>query len=287
MFSRLVLFVSLFANPFIDRFPYIPWQLDAIYDLRYQLPMFFMVLACACAIVFWKKREMIVLVYGVFAIGLICAIFGTSTLFYFKDIIVHEQAEFALRLLQAWYVIALPFLAVFFAKCTQKIHLRTAALVVGSFLVLHAWYFSYPQYNLKYPFFSPSVSAEDLATVQVVDELSDGESYLVLSNQMTSAAALQVFGFAHYLPLKDEQVLWYPIPTGGLLYKYYEDTIFLGPNRQRIDELFEQTDARHIFFVLQSYWPWTEDFLKNIHASADQVIDLEDLGVQLIHYTSK
>ncbi len=284
MLSRLVLFVSLFMSPFIDRYPYIPWQLDAIYDLRYQLPMFFMALAFLCALFFWRKNNVIVSVYGAFVIGLIFAIFGTSTLFYFKDIIVHEQAEFALRLLQAWYIIALPFLAIAFAKCAQYNRLRIGMLVLCSLLVLHAWYFSYPQYNLKYPFFSPSVSAEDLATVQAIDDLSHGEPYLVLSNQMTSAAALQVFGFAHYLPLKNEQVLWYPIPTGGLLYKYYEDTIFLGPNRERIDELFRQTGAKHIFFVLQSYWPWTENFLTNIHASADQVIDLENLGVQLIHY---
>lgn len=280
-------FLSLFRSPFWDPYPYIPWFLQLIYGFRYWFPMlFFAVGSVAFVILALRPAFRFSWYYLAVALGLLGAVYGTATLFFFRDIIDHEQSEFALRLLTVVFLLPLPAFAVLSARMTSgRPRLAAGMLAVVCALATHAWFFSYPQYNLKYPFFSPSVSADDIEAVHAIDEDADGKTYLVLSNQMTSAAAIQEFHFRSYVSVDGEQALWYAIPTGGPLYAYYSRAVYSGPTRALFDELRARTSVDRVYFVIHDYWPWYPGFVEELERGADGTIVVRDGSVRIYVYS--
>jgi len=275
--NRLQAFLNLFLNPFIDRFPHIPWYYDLTYGIRYWLP----ILATIATIIFlFKTKESKLNPYKVWLVGLILSIFLVSTIFVFNGIIGHEQQEFALRLLQCFYVSSLPILAILIFRPKSKLekpYLQFTVLAFFSFLLTISWYFSYPQYNIKYPFFAPSVSAVDIYTVNYMHERAGGEPYIVLSNQMTSAAALQELGFLMYHTIEGEEVLWYALPTGGDLYQRFTRVLAEPENADEIlNYISEQTGVKRIYIVLHMYWPWDIDVLKNLNQGSNTELHINN-----------
>ncbi len=268
-------FVRLFLSPYWDPYPYIPWMLDALYEYRYWMPMMASVLAILCVLLIRSLRTK-ALLHLTFCVGMLLSILGASTLFVFEGIIEHEQGEFALRLLQCLFTFALPPLVVLWARWHRVVFLR---VVMVALLVVIAWFFSYPQYNLKYPFFSPSVSAADVRAVHEIDALSAGAPYLVLSHQLMSAAAIQEFGFIHTYPFENSQILWYAIPTGGPLYALYIDTIFHGPSKDAYAYMAQQTGAERIYFAAPAYWAWSPELIGQLETDADNVIRIDGITI--------
>jgi hypothetical protein len=205
-------------------------------------------------------------------------------MFVFKDIISHEQSEFALRILTVLYLMPLPIFAVQFSLWSKKSWIQISLAVLVIIMTIHAWYFSYPQYNLKYPYISPSVSMADVTAVHMIDEVANGQEYLVLSNQMTSASAIQEFHFANYIDIDGEKVLWYAIPTGGKLYEYYSKAIYNGPYRELFDELQAKTGVKMIFFVVQDYWKWYDGFVEELKNSSDTQFEVHDGDITIYQF---
>ena len=278
--TKLPDFFRLFASPYWGPYPYIPWALDFLYDFRYWLPIVVfltsLVVVCACTSVRANARG-----HLTFSLGLLMTIWGASTLFTFEGIIQHEQLEFALRLLQALYTFALPPLVVVFARLHRFEFGRVFLLAL---LVVVVWFFSYPQYNLKYPFFSPGVSAVDVEGVHLIEEASQGEPYLVLSHQLMSAAAIQEFGFAHTYRYEGQEILWYAIPTGGSLYGLYTSTIYEGPSQEAYLRMAQETGVRRIYFAAPAYWAWTPELLAELEEGADRLLNQE--GMTIYEFTS-
>ncbi|MCR4312142.1 MAG: hypothetical protein NUV56_02545, partial [Candidatus Uhrbacteria bacterium] len=187
----------------------------------------------------------------------------------------HEQHEFALRLLQSIYIVPIALVPLAVAKLANKLYAQTIAGVALCFFATASWYFSYPQFNAKFAYYSPSVSQYDVAAVRFMETHSDGSSYLVLSNQMTSAAALQEFGFARYAELSGEEILWYAIPTGGKLYEYYLATISTG-DIGRIRELMTRANVDRIYLVMYAYWPWSPQLISQLEVQSDHIESIND-----------
>ncbi len=279
-FFHLFEFITLFFNPFYEPYPNIYWDLRVIYDLRFWMPILFAIGGISIGVVMALKRKMTWIPLPLI-VGLLGTIFLLRSSFGYKDIIAHEQAEFALRLLQMWFTIPLVYFAFWYTKVRSKVFQIIVGIIVAFFLTL-AWFFSYPQYNMHYPFISPSVSGGDVRTVRAIDEHAGSEPYAVLSHQMTSAGAIQEFGFRDYFTIGDEEVLWYPIPTGGTLYGYYGAIIQTGLVEEKIRDLFSKTDREKIYFVTQSYWAWTQEFTASMRSASQGEIVLDD-GLIIIY----
>lgn len=102
-----------------------------------------------------------------------------------------------------------------------------------------------------------STSQYDILAVKKIDELANGQPYVVLANQAVSAAALREFGFAHYFPATTpniEPLFYYPIPTGGPLYAEYLKMVYTKPEQKIIEDVRKLTGANLVFFVLNDYW---------------------------------
>jgi hypothetical protein len=269
LLDNLFTFLSLFANPFSSYDPNILWTYNLHYAFRYWQPIVLLFLSIPAFFALKRNRSEGRLLLA-FMLGMFFLMYGVSTLFVYKNIIDHEQMEFALRLLQAFYLIPIPLIALFLDRIYEGRIARYVTLGALALLATSSWYFSYPQYNAKYPSYSPSVSADDIAVVHFMDERSAGEPYLVLSHQMTSAAALQEYGFYRYYKLKGENTLWYAIPTGGPLYSYYLSLITTG-DRAPLQGLMEETGTAKIFLAMPSYWNWSQELLDKLADGADRV----------------
>lgn len=268
-------FISLFINPFNNYHPSIRWEYHALYAWRYWQPILLSVVLWPFALFVVARQRSQVLILFAFALGLAGCMYIVSTLFTFAGIIQHEQQEFALRLLQSWYLIPLPFVMLAVDTLYDVVWKRQATLFILALGATAAWYFSYPQYNAKFAYYSPSVSKYDLQTVKLIDHDAAARPYIVLSNQMTSAAALQVFGFAHYHSLQDEEILWYAIPTGGKLYDYYLKIIY-GNDPVLLQELMHDTDTESVYVVMPTYWSWNQDILDHLEVQSAQTFFVED-----------
>jgi hypothetical protein len=282
--QNMPLFTHLWRSPYWDPYPFIPAWLQFIYGVRYVIPLVVATEVFVWMLYRWRKQKFIW--FDVFWVGVLGCIYAISTLFHFKDIIAHEQLEFALRLLQAWFVCALVPFAFFLSVLMRHRVGLWIVVTVFSLVLVHAWYFSYPQYNLKYPFYSPGVGQNDIAAVRFIEGNSDEGAYLVLSNQMVSAAAIQAYGFAQYYPLAGEQVLWYAIPTGGPLYVNYSVLIEGGFTQERCDDLIEETGVVSVYAVVPSYYEFTiPQIMTELREMAVETIQLDLLLIYKFNHS--
>ncbi len=286
---RLDLFFGLFQDPYKHNYFPIPLFWQALYKYRIYLPIVLSVSAFVGGFLFLSKelRRKIWPLF-IFVIGSLIAIFFTSTLFVFKDVISYEQNEFSLRYLQflpfvSWLILILVLEKLFSGK---KLTFYFLSLVF-SIMISFAWYLSYPQDNPKVVFSGPSVSAADIEAVRFIEERSAGENYLVLANQMTAAAALQEFGFAHYLSTSSGEILWYPLPTGGELYGYFSEMAYVEPRRETIEAAMNFAGVKKGYFLVSNYWPYADWFVERANQEADNLFEVDNGDIIILEYLKK
>ena len=192
-------------------------------------------------------------------------------------IINYEQSEFAERVWQLAFYFLLPICCYGIYLILEKILLKpfiykSLIMLSLSLLLLLSLYQSFPRFddydNSKFI----NVSQADFAAVNFIEQNANGQPYIVLSNQMTSAAALKTFGFTRYY---NEQY-FYPIPTGIELYKYYEDMIYEQANKDNMAKAMDLTGVKTAYFVLPFYWSHFAIINEQAQASADAIYNLGD-----------
>jgi hypothetical protein len=285
--NRLIYFTSLFADPFRQ-----PHQIPFIWELLYSYRTFLVptIAIGSMLLSIWTFRRKLneIIPYLVFTLGLLTSLFFITTLFEFQNIIFYEQQEFALRLLYIVYISTIPLLFFSISKLKHK-NFYVDRILPISFLALSicitiSWYMSYPQLNPKVHQTGPSVSAADVDVVNFIEEKNPDGGYFVISNQMTSAAALQELGFKYYHQTREGEVLWYAIPTGGPLYTFFWDMMFNGPRREVMEGAADFTGAKNGYFIIHSYWPHSESIIDFAKPTADNFFRIRDDEVVLFEY---
>ncbi|MEI6510419.1 MAG: hypothetical protein WCO25_00065 [Candidatus Uhrbacteria bacterium] len=279
-FSRLDFFWGLFADPFPHPPGIVPTFWTGLYLYHQWLPAILLVATIVVAVCTSRRRagsrptagKTDLSTVSILFLGLLGSIFLVSTAFVFQDIISYEQSEFALRLVEILPLVLLPTLgvgseAVWQFVAARRPLLAPPLLVPVAIAASLSLYFSYPQTNPKSDLSGPSVSAADVEAVHAIDELADGQPYFVLANQMTSAAALREFGFAHYLPAGERQTLWYPLPTGAALYDLYGQMTYGEPTIETMRAAAALTETNRGYFLTYRYWPgfeWLDERARGI-----------------------
>ncbi len=194
-----------------------------------------------------------------------------------SQIINYEQGEFSQRIFQLSFYFLLPTLILGIYLILDKIQAKP--FIVKSFLIVLfsgfitcSLYLSYPRFddydNSKFI----NVSQADFAAVNFIEQNANGQPYIVLSNQMTSAAALKTFGFTKYY----NGQYFYPIPTGGELYKYFEQMIYQTPDKEVMAKAMDFTGVNISYFVLPTYWSRFEIITGESKKYADAIYSLDD-----------
>jgi hypothetical protein len=200
-------------------------------------------------------------------------------------IINYEQGDFSERVFQLAFYFLLPICCYGLYLILGKIYLKpfifTSIIILLLSLSLSlSLYLSYPRFddydNSKFI----NVSEADFGAVNFIEQNSAGVPYVVITNQTTSAAALKIFGFTRYY----NGHYFYPIPTGGELYKYYENMIYEQASKANMEQAMALTGVKTAYFVLPFYWSRFAIINKQAQASADTIYNLGD-KIMIFKYT--
>jgi hypothetical protein len=174
----------------------------------------------------------------------------------FNFLIDYERQNYSQRLIVLIALASLPFIA----AAVESIHSsikesagqRLALGLLLSIFITSNIYNSYPQNDGVVRSAGFNVSKIDLEAAHYINKIEGNElNYVVLANQNVSAAALQEFGFRHYF---DGDIFYYPIPTGGELYKIYLEMTESRPTLEVVQRAKDLTGAETVYFVVNNYW---------------------------------
>ncbi|MFC1598736.1 hypothetical protein ACFL2U_01885 [Patescibacteria group bacterium] len=190
-------------------------------------------------------------------------------------IIDYEQLEFSSRIFQiSFYFLLPPIIYAFYILLSIALQIRTYRcfiLFIIPLILTCSIYLSYPRYddydNSKFI----NISQDDFDIVNFIDKESQTQ-YIVLANQMTSAAALKTFGFVNYY----NNHYFYPIPTGGQLYSYFEKMLYQSPNKETILEAMNITGVATAYFILPQDWHQAEIIIEKAKKEADKIYQLNE-----------
>jgi len=232
-------------------FNYLPFHsfLHSIYFLKILFPVLIITLTLLSFRQSYKKQKHLKL----FLIIALILLFNSLllSLFSFHSIIYYEQNIFPIRLIHFAYFFILAFILSNLSRVPCKFTKYNFLVITSiAFIATNFLYLSYPTYDIIEKNKGYSVSQSDIEAVRKIQEISDTDNFVVLSNQSTSAAALQEFGFKKYY----NNNFYYPIPTSSPLYKIYLDITYNSTKPEYLAQIKNITGADEVFLVFNDYW---------------------------------
>ncbi|MFH1286275.1 MAG: hypothetical protein ABII02_00805, partial [Candidatus Magasanikbacteria bacterium] len=263
LLSALPNFISLFTRPY--------WYAETstlVFEILYtwQLCIIPLILILA-GFGFWKRRNQASAYFLFSGIAIFLSAFLLRSLIVFPDVVSYEQGDFPMRLIKLSLLFALPF-AMFGLHEILQMLLRKREnflyiLFPGIFIAITiSLYLGYPQYNTKARFPGLNVTQSDFNAVEWIHEQNEGYGYIVLSNQLVSAAALTKYSFAKYHLTKTGEQFYYSIPTGGPLYAEYGRMLYQGQQRQFMESAMDLAGVDKAYFVINSYWANSQNIIE-------------------------
>lgn len=279
--------------------PSLPWRFDAFLDPIYLVAVNAVILIILLsgfgAIVLWKQHAHKTCAFSVAASAML---FGNYLLvdrfFAFPTLVSYEQDAFGQRLLVLSAIALVPLLCIaidamlkrIFSDGTQSL-IRSAAVFLLACAGTGAIYLTFPRNDSHASFHGFNVSAQDVAAVRWIHERAGANPYIVLSNQVVSAASIREFGFLRYYTAIIEgkkQILYtYPIPTSSPLYSFFLD-MMKKPDEHIIADAMELAGVKRGFFVVNRYEPRGPNIMKTAQETTDAWKSFGDDAVMVFEY---
>lgn len=205
--------------------------------------------------------------------------FLLRSLVVFPDVAAYEQGDFPLRLVKLSLIFLLPFAMLGFYKLLTKLQSKYSIFYILSsiftIIITLSLYLGYPQHNPKARFPGLNITQSDYNATQWIHDQNEQYDYVVLANQLVSAAALTKYSFAKYFQTDSGEIFYYSVPTGGLLYKQYGQMLYEGQKREFMETAMDIAGVDKSYFVLNSYWANSDKIIEGAKKTADswQIID--------------
>jgi len=251
--------------------------LDLIYAYKNYVYLLFIIIALITLIYLIKQKNAKIFISSAitFLILLINAILLSSLKV--SSIINYEQDEFAKRIFQLAFYFLLPlviygFYQIIIKLPAQNILLKAFIILIMSGFLTCSLYLSYPRYDDYDNSSFINLSQYDLAAVKFIEKNSQDQPYLVLANQMTSAAALKTYGFTRY----NNGQYFYPIPTGGQLYQYFDKMLYQDTSKQTMDQAMDLLGVKTAYFTLSNYWTQFKVISEKASQDAKAIYSIND-----------
>src|SRR3989338_10733 len=301
-FTQISTFLDLFKRPYWYAASS-PLQFEILY-LFEQLLIPAVLLLALYGFVKYRKKEKsrLVWLFPLSALGLFIDAWLLRSWIIFPDVVAYEQGDYPLRLIHTSIIFLLPFAmygwySVCHSEHSEESFARKNRLLyyfqklkpfIFFFLVpiilTMALYLSYPQRNIKARFPGYNVTESDFKTVEWIHNQNSEYNYIVLSNQLVSAAALTKYSFAKYFDTARGQIFYYSIPTGGELYKYYGKMIYEGQKREYMNQAMDIVNVKKAYFVVNNYWANSDKIIAGAKQSADSYQAFDDGKVWVFEY---
>jgi hypothetical protein len=191
----------------------------------------------------------------------------------FDFLIDYERANYTYRILMMAALFSAPALAIVLMKLKERSnHIArpySAALVALLALAFVAnVYGAYPRHDAHAISRNFNLSQADLDAVTRIEADANGEPYIVLANQMVSAAALKTYGFRTYY--RDNTTFYYPIPTSEPLYQFYLDMVEVSPRQETALAAMDFAGVDRLYLVVNDYWSGAEVIREQAKTTADR-----------------
>ena len=235
----------------------------------------------------YRKNCSVLTVYILMAAGLLLSYLLVQHLS-FSYLIEYERTDFANRILINASFFMLPFILLSFYGIILKlseenIFIRISTSLFTITFILASLYLAYPRFDNYHNSHIFSVCQSDIDAIKWIEE-NTNEDFIALANQQVSAAALKEFGFKKYY--KDD-IFYYPIPTGGILYQYYLDMVYEQPDRITMLGAMNRVGVNEAYFILNKYW-WASDKIREeAKLEADEWKEFGNNDVVVFKYTKE
>ncbi|HCC83246.1 TPA: hypothetical protein DEP96_00170 [Candidatus Uhrbacteria bacterium] len=179
-----------------------------------------------------------------------------SLLFSFNFLISYERSDYALRALTMAHIFLIPLAALGLVAINDYLKTKPLALRLTFFAILTVIaigniYGAYPRHDNYGVSAGFNTSQADVDAVQKINDLANGQDYIVLANQSTAAAAISLYGFKQYY---HDDIFYYPIPTGGPLYQKYLDMVNNTPSLDTVQQAMDLAGVNLAYFAISDYW---------------------------------
>ncbi len=199
----------------------------------------------------------------------------------FSFLIDYEQTNYVDRVVFMVLLVLLPLAVLGLSLALERLwSIKRFSITFGTTVILAAIiganvYATYPRhdaYNVSRGF---TVGVSDHNTVSSIASHAGITPYVVLANQSVSAAAVQDNGFLHYYGENDD-VFYYPIPTGGPLYEIFLEMIENNPTAELAGKAMNLADVNRVYFVVNKYWWSAEVAIERARAITDDYFIVDD-----------
>lgn len=191
----------------------------------------------------------------------------------FDNQIEYEQNAYLLRII---YLIALTILPIFLSAwyfwweknlLDKKFSIQKFWLIAFTMLFISSsFYFSYPLYDRHSNSKSFNITKDDLDTVNLIEQASQEQPYIVLANQMLGAAAIKNFGFKAYY----NNNFYYSMPLGNdNIYRNFINMIEKQASREEALLAMDKAGVNKLYFIVNDYWHSAKTSLAQAELSAD------------------
>ncbi|MCC6639013.1 hypothetical protein IT409_00460 [Candidatus Falkowbacteria bacterium] len=157
------------------------------------------------------------------------------------------------------------------------------ALLTLSFplLVTSSLYLSFPRFDTYEDSNFKNMTRDDVAVVHAIKERAHA-SYVTLTHQMTSIAALREFGFDNNVTLSNgRRVFLYPLPTGDVLHNEFTTLLDTQDVAQKIKDIKTLTNVNEIFVALPRSWTNFDAIQQKLSTHAQESFEVGAIVVWL------
>lgn len=296
--EKLPQFLNIFRRPYWYA-QTSPWYFEILYFCeRLIIPTLIVLSAIGAYILNTKEKNKHFWIFTTSFLGFFVSAFTLASSIVFPDVVAYEQSDYPLRLLRVSVLFLIPGAMYGALVVTEKIqHLRfiqnktkfffPALIIFLSLTATIILYLSYPQRNQKVRFPGYNVTLSDTQAVEWIHNRENEYNYIVLANQLVSAAALDKYSFAKYFPTSSGELFYYAIPTGGKLYEYYGKMIYQGQKREYMDEAMDLMGVKTAYFVVNRYWANSDKIIYGAMATADEYYPMNDGAIWIFVYNRK
>lgn len=209
----------------------------------------------------------------------------------FAFLINYERDDYPRRILLAACLFLLPFFILVIYGWLKKIAEQNIFVILSlavflSLLISSALYLSYPRYDNYFNSHGYAVASADISAANWINQDTKND-FIVLANQQASAAAISQFGFKKYYGHGQNQIFYYPIPTGSPLYQYYLGMVYKKPSRETIVAAMNLAGVNVGYFVLNKYWRGFKKIADEAKLSADSWQEIDNGEVVVFKYERK
>lgn len=284
LFETIHKYISLIRPHYTPLNPDLSLILSIIYTFKNFLPILFFILL----LVAYKKLKSEIIPFVITSLVILINIFGILLFVSFPNLGDKEQIQYAERLFYLFFLPLVPLAIYGLSRLHTKYFNGKYGgylfLIICSVFLAFSLYITYPQNNLQTKAKGYNVTASDITAIQYIQKDGTGTRFVVLSNIMTAAAAVDQFGFNTYYPYNNSLIYYYSIPTGGYLADQYNLLLYTRQKREYITDIMDTLDVDRVYVLISDYWHNKKEVLPGLRSIADSEHVIENGAITIFRF---